>query len=153
MCVGYVGGVQKHKVGVSVKHFCANNQESRRMTINAVVDERALREIYMPAFESAVKEAQPWTIMCSYNRVNGEYASDNKRLLTDILRNEWGFKGIVVSDWNATNNRVQGVKAGLDLEMPYSGGLTDKYIVKADKNGELADEEPDKVVRRVLEFV
>ena len=153
MCVGYVGGVQKHNVGVSVKHFCANNQESRRMTINAVVDERALREIYMPAFESAVKEAQPWTIMCSYNRVNGEYASDNKRLLTDILRNEWGFKGIVVSDWNATNNRVQGVKAGLDLEMPYSGGLTDKHIVKAVKNGELAEEELDKVVRRVLEFV
>ena len=91
--------------------------------------------------------------MCSYNRINGEYASDNKRLLTDILRGEWGFKGLVVSDWNATNNRVEGVKAGLDLEMPYSGGLTDKYIVKAVKSGELKEEELDKVVRRVLEFV
>lgn len=153
MCVSYVNGVQKHNVGTSVKHFCVNNQESRRMTISAVVDERALREIYFPAFESAVKEAQPWTIMCSYNRINGVYASDNKHLLTDVLRKEWGFKGLVVSDWNATNNRIEGVKAGLDLEMPYSGGLTDKYIVKAVKAGELDEKDLDKTVKRVLEFV
>ena len=95
----YIEGAQANDVGTSLKHYCANNQEKRRMTINSIVDERALREIYLPAFEEAVK-AQPDTVMCSYNKLNGTYLSDNKRLLTDILREEWGFKGIVVSDWN-----------------------------------------------------
>ena len=148
----YIESCQKHNVGTSLKHFAANNQEKLRMTISAVVDERALREIYLAPFEEAVK-AQPWTIMCSYNRINGVYSSDNKRLLSDILRDEWGYKGLVVSDWNAVNDRVQGVRAGLDLEMPACGGRIDKEIVDAVKNGQLKEEELDKVVYRVLELV
>lgn len=148
----YIEGVQSNDVGTSLKHYCANNQESRRMTINSVVDERALREIYLPAFEEAVK-AQPDTVMCSYNKLNGTYLSDNKRLLTDILREEWGFKGIVVSDWNALNNRVEAIKAGLDLEMPSCGGATDKQIVKAVKNGKLTEKQLDVIVERMLSFV
>lgn len=148
----YIEGVQANDVGTSLKHFCANNQEKLRMTINSVVDERTLREIYLPAFEEAVK-AQPDTVMCSYNRLNGTYLSDNKRLLTDILRDEWGFKGIVMSDWNATNNRVEGIRAGLDLEMPSSGGNTDKQIVNAVKEGKLSEKKLDIVVERMLSFI
>ena len=152
MCRNYISGVQSNDVGTSLKHFCANNQESRRMTINSVIDERTLREIYLPAFEEAVK-AQPDTVMCSYNRLNGVYLSDNKRLLTDILRDEWGFKGIVVSDWNALNNRIEAIKAGLDLEMPSCGGATDKQIVKAVKSGKLDEKDLDKVVERLLGYI
>ena len=152
MSRSYIEGCQKHNVGTSLKHFAANNQEKLRMTISAVVDERALREIYLSAFEEAVK-AQPWTVMCSYNRINGVYSSDNKRLLTDILRDEWGFKGLVVSDWNALNNRVEAIKAGLDLEMPACGGRTDKQIVKAVKEGALDEKDLDKCVLRVLDLV
>ena len=152
MARAYIESCQKYNVGTSLKHFAANNQEKLRMTISAVVDERALREIYLAPFEEAVK-AQPWTIMCSYNRINGVYSSDNKRLLTDILRDEWGYKGLVVSDWNAVNDRVQGIRAGLDLEMPACGGRTDKEIVKAVNEGSLSMEELDKVVERVLELV
>ncbi|MBD5099930.1 MAG: glycosyl hydrolase [Clostridiales bacterium] len=148
----YIDGVQSNGVGTSLKHFCANNQEKRRMTINSVVDERALREIYLPAFEEAVK-AQPVTVMCSYNKLNGTYLSDNKRLLTDILRDEWGFKGIVVSDWNALNDRIEAVKAGLDLEMPSCGGATDKQIVKAVKDGRLSESDVDAIVERLLDFI
>ncbi|MEG1509458.1 MAG: glycoside hydrolase family 3 C-terminal domain-containing protein [Clostridia bacterium] len=152
LCVAYINGVQKNGVGTSLKHFAVNNQEYLRMSINSMLDERALREIYLPAFESAVKLAQPTTIMCSYNRLNGTYLSDNKKMLTDILRTEWGFKGIVVSDWNATNDRVAGIIAGLDLEMPSSGGANDKLIVKAVENGSLKIEQLDKVVERVVSF-
>ena len=148
----YIEGAQANDVGTSLKHYCANNQEKRRMTINSVVDERALREIYLPAFEEAVK-AQPDTVMCSYNKLNGTYLSDNKRLLTDILREEWGFKGIVVSDWNALNNRVEAIKAGLDLEMPSCGGATDKQIVKAVRDGKISEKDLDVIVERLLEFV
>ena len=153
MCVSYINNVQKHNVGTSLKHFACNSQEHLRMTINEIVDERALREIYLPAFEMAVKEAQPWTTMCSYNRLNGTYLSDNKKMLNDILREEWGYEGIVVSDWNATNNRVDGIRAGMDLEMPSSMGRTDKQIVKAVKNGSLSMEELDKVVGRLLTLI
>lgn len=152
MCRSYIESVQESGVGTSLKHFCANSQEKRRMTINSLVDERALREIYLPAFEEAVK-AQPDTVMCSYNRLNGVYMSDNKRLLTDILRNEWGFKGIVVSDWNALNNRIEALKAGLDLEMPSCGGTTDKQIVKAVKSGKLDEKVLDSVVERLLDYI
>lgn len=152
MCRNYIEGVQSKNVGTSLKHYCVNNQESHRMTINAIVDERTLREIYLPAFEEAVK-AKPATVMCSYNRLNGVYLSDNKRMLTDILRNEWGFDGIVVSDWNATNDRVEGIRAGLDLEMPSTGGTTDKAIVKAVKDGSLSESELDAVAERMLKFV
>ena len=152
MARAYIESCQKYNVGTSLKHFAANNQEKLRMTISAVIDERALREIYLAPFEEAIK-AQPWTVMCSYNRINGVYSSDNKKLLTDILRDEWGYKGMVVSDWNAVNDRVQGVRAGLDLEMPACGGRTDKEIVKAVQDGSLSEAELDIVVERVLEAV
>ena len=148
----YIEGVQDNNVGTSLKHFCANNQERLRMTISSYVDERTLREIYLAPFEEAVK-AKPWTVMCAYNRVNGVYCSDNKRLLTDILRDEWGFDGIVVSDWNAVNDRVEGILAGMDLEMPSSGGENDKRIVSAVKTGKITEADLDKVVARLLEFV
>lgn len=153
MGAAYVEGVQNENVGVSLKHFCANNQENLRMHIDAKIDERALREIYLYAFEHIVKTTQPATVMCSYNRLNGEYLSENKRLLTDILRGEWGFKGIVVSDWGAVNNRVDGIKAGLDLEMPANGGLNDKKIVDAVRSGEIEEAELDAVVSRMIDFV
>lgn len=152
MSKAYIEGCQSKNIGTSLKHFAANNQERLRMTISSVIDERTLREIYLAPFEEAVK-AQPWSVMCSYNRINGVYSSDNKRLLTDILRDEWGFNGIVVSDWNAVNNRVEGILAGLDLEMPACGGKTDAQIVKAVKEGKISEEDVDKVVYRLLEFV
>lgn len=140
-------------MGTSLKHFAANNQEHRRMSVDAVIDERTLREIYLASFEDAVKKAKPWTIMCSYNRVNGEFASENKYLLTDILRDEWGFDGIVVSDWGAVNERVPGLKAGLDLEMPSSHGTGDRKIVDAVRNGSLPEEVLDKAVERILNLI
>ena len=148
----FVHGVQKNGIGVSVKHYCANNQEHDRMSIDTIVDERALREIYLSAFEYIVKKEQPTTIMSSYNRVNGTYMAENKRLLTDVLRNEWGFKGIVVSDWGAINDRVEGVKAGNDLEMPGNKGMNDRKIIKAVKAGTLSMEELDACVLRLIKF-
>lgn len=149
MGAAYIEGVQQNNIGTSLKHFCANNNEHLRMTISSIVDERALREIYLSAFEECVKK-QPWTVMASYNKINGVYATDNKRLLTDILRKEWGYKGLVVSDWNATNDRVEGIKAGMDLEMPASGGKNDKLIVEAVKKGQLDEKDLDTVVERIL---
>lgn len=152
MGAAWVHGVEKEGVGTSLKHFLANNEEHIRMTISSVVDERALREIYMPAFEHIVKEEQPATIMCSYNRLNGTYLSENKRMLTDVLRGEWGYKGLVMSDWGAVNKRVDGVKAGLDLEMPGNKGINDRHIVAAVKNGTLSEEDLNTVALRVIRF-
>lgn len=152
MGAAFVHGVQKEGIGVSLKHFCANNQEHIRMCIDSVVDERALREIYLAPFEYIVKKEQPTTVMCSYNRVGGTYLSDNKRMLTDILRGEWGYKGIVVSDWGAVNDRIEGIRAGLDLEMPGNGGMNDRHIVEAVKNGTLDEADLDKVVLRMIKF-
>ena len=123
------------------------------MSSDSRVDERTMREIYMPAFEKAVKESKPWTVMCSYNRINGTYATENKKLLTDVLRDEWGFDGLVVSDWGAVNDRVAGVKAGLDLEMPPSCGVNDKLIEKAVKDGKLDEAVLDRTVERILDIV
>ena len=148
-----IKGVQSRNIGTSIKHFAANSQEHRRMSSDSVVDERTLREIYLPAFEKAVKEAKPWTVMCSYNKLNGEYASQNPWLLTEVLRKEWGFEGYVMSDWGAVSDRVKGVAAGLDLEMPASGGSNDERIVKAVKNGELSEEAVNESVRRILSIV
>ena len=153
MASAYIKGVQSRGIGVSLKHFALNNQEYRRMSISAEVDERTLREIYLASFEGAVKNAKPWTVMCSYNRINGVYASENPKLLNDILRNEWGYKGLVVSDWGAVDNRVNGVKAGLDLEMPASMGKNDNYIVDAVRLGKLDIKDVDKCVRHVLELI
>lgn len=148
----WVHGVQKMNVGTSLKHYLANNQEYIRMCIDSIVDERTLREIYMPAFEHIVKTEQPTTVMCSYNILNGTYVSDYKRVLTDVLRDEWGFKGIVVSDWGAVNDRAKGIKAGLDLEMPGNKGMNDGNIRRALESGELTEEDIDRVVYRLIKF-
>ena len=118
LAAALINGMQSRGVGASIKHFAANNQEFERDRISAVVDERALRELYLRAFEIAVTQAQPWTVMCAYNRLNGTYCSEHKQLLTDILRTEWGYTGLVMSDWGAVHNRPAGIAAGLDLEMP-----------------------------------
>ena len=149
----YISGVQSKNVGTSVKHFAANNQETNRFSVSEEVDERTLREIYLPGFETCVKKSAPTTIMCSYNAINGELSSQNKWLLKDLLRDEWGYKGMVVSDWGAVYDRVKGIKADLSLEMPYSGGHTDNDIVEAVKSGELTMEELDEAVSHVLEMV
>ncbi len=153
MAHSYISAMQSQNIGTSLKHFAVNSQEYRRHTVSSEVDERALREIYLPAFETAVKKAQPYTIMCSYNPINGINASDNKKLLTDILREEWGYKGIVVSDWGAVNDRILGIKAGMDLEMPTCNGYHDKMIEKAVTDGTLSVEELDKVVERMLNYI
>ncbi len=150
LSAAYINGVQSKNVGTSIKHFCANSQELRRMTVSSDMDERTLREIYLPAFETAVKKAQPWTVMCSYNLINGVYGSENDYTLNKILRDEWGFEGYVVSDWGAVNDRPKGLAAGLDLEMPSSGGLNDAKIVEAVKNGTLDEAIVDKAVKRIL---
>ncbi len=148
-----IKGIQAKSIGTSLKHYIANNQEHRRLSVNAIIDERALREIYLKSFEIAVKIGKPWTVMCSYNRVNGHYVCESRELLTDVLRNEWGFEGLVVSDWGAVNDRVECLKAGLDLEMPSSGMVNTQKIIDAVNNEELAAEVVDKSVERVLELV
>lgn len=153
MAAAYITAMQEQGVGTSLKHFAANNQETRRMTQNSQIDERALREIYLQAFEIAVKEAQPTTVMGSYNRLNGAYACANKHLLTDILRKEWGFKGAVISDWGAAIDVVECIKAGLDLEMPDNLGIHTKQIMEALQQKQLTEEEIDKLVSRLVELI
>ena len=157
MAASHITGVQSQHVGTSLKHFACNNQESYRMTASAEVDERTLREIYLPGFERAVKSARPWTVMTSYNRLNGEFTSESHYLLTDILRNEWGFDGYVMSDWGAVNNRVKGLKAGMDLEMPGSNGTNDQLLLQAVKDGTLSEEvlnkSVERILRKIFEFV
>ena len=148
-----IRGVQAENVGTSIKHFAANNQEFERMYGSSEVDERTLREIYFPAFEIAVKESQPWTVMCSYNRINGTYSSENPWLLTDVLRKEWGFEGLVMSDWGAVSDRIAGIAAGLDLDMPGSGGVNNASIVKAVQEGTLSEEALDTAVTNILRMV
>lgn len=148
-----VSGIQSQGVGASLKHFAANNQETDRMRVSADVDPRPLREIYLRGFQRVVQEAQPWTVMCSYNRINGVYASEDPWLLTTVLRDEWGFGGLVVSDWGAVDDRVAGIAAGLDLEMPSSNGVTDARIVAAVENGLLDESVVDASAARVLALV
>src|SRR6056297_1116476 len=149
----HIKGVQSQGVGTSLKHFVANNQEHMRMSVNEIIDERTLREIYLSSFETAVKEAKPWTIMCSYNKVNGDFCSEHPYLLTQILREEWGFEGFVMSDWGAINERVDGLKSGVELEMPSSDGIGEKKIIQAVKDGSLQVELLDEAVRRILNIV
>lgn len=153
MAASYIQGVQSQGVGVSLKHFAVNNQEKRRMTVSAVIDERTLREIYLTAFEKAVKAAHPDTLMCSYNRINGVYSSENSWLLTKVLRNEWGFEGFVMSDWGAVCDRAKGVEAGLDLEMPSSNGIGEENIILAVEDGRLEEKYIDVAVEHVLNAV
>lgn len=153
LAANYVKGVQSMGVGTSLKHFAANNQEHRRLTVDAQIDERTLREIYLSAFEKVVKEAQPWTVMCAYNQVNGTHASENKYLLTDVLKEEWGHEGFVVSDWGAVNYRDKGIEAGLELEMPSSHGDGKKAIVDAVENGSLSEESLDRAAERMLKII
>lgn len=157
IAAAHIKGVQSQNVGACIKHFAANNQETRRMSISSEVDERTLREIYLAAFETAVKEAKPWAVMCSYNQLNGTFASENRWLLHDVLKEEWGYEGLVVTDWGAVNDRVRGLLAGLDLEMPGSGGYNDARIVAAVKSGEVPEavlnETCVRIVSRIMSYV
>ncbi len=141
-------GIQSQGVGTSIKHFAVNNQECGRMYVDAIVDERTLREIYLRGFEIAVKKARPWTVMCAYNRVNGEYCSEHDWLLNKVLRDEWGFQGLVMTDWGATNDRVHGIESSLDLEMPGNGGINDARLELALQRGELSEAVLDRAVVR-----
>ncbi|MEU6458969.1 glycoside hydrolase family 3 C-terminal domain-containing protein [Streptomyces sp. NPDC047065] len=149
----FTDGVQSQGVGVSVKHYAANNQETDRMTVSAEVDERTLREIYLPAFETVVTKARPWTVMSSYNRINGTYVAESRTLLTGLLREEWGFDGLVVSDWGGVSRRARSLAAGVDLEMPASGGTGTRDIIEAVRSGQLAESDLDLAVTRLLTLV
>lgn len=153
LAAAMVRGVQTQGVGTSVKHFAVNNQESHRLVVDAVVDERTLREIYLTGFEIAVRESAPWTVMCSYNQVNGTYASEHAELLESILREEWGFDGLVMTDWGAASDRVAGIAAGLDLEMPSSGGAFDPEVLAAVASGRLDEAAIDRCATRVVELL
>lgn len=166
IAAGLIEGIQSKGVGTALKHFAANSQETDRLVINERVSERALREIYLASFEIPVKKARPTALMCAYNKINGDYCSQSKWLLTDILRKEWGFRGIVMSDWGAVDNRPQGVSAGLDLEMPSSNGINDREILKAyqgkkttmkptdpDFHGKLTEKQIDACAERMLNLI
>lgn len=153
MSAAYIGGIQSQGVAACVKHFAANNQEDRRMVIDAIIDERALREIYLTAFEMAITDGGAKTVMTSYNRLNGDYANENKHLLQDILRGEWGFGGVAVTDWGGCNDRVKGLECGNELEMPTTGGDTDRDIVDAVKGGRIDESLLDENLERLLELI
>ncbi|KAH0790798.1 glycosyl hydrolase [Histomonas meleagridis] len=153
LAAGIIKGIQSMGVGACIKHFAANNQEFNRMFVNAIIDDRTLREIYLTGFEGAIKDSQPYSVMCSYNKVNGTFSSENKYLLEDILRSEWGYKGFVMSDWYAVNDRVEGIKAGLELQMPGPAPGNDQLIVDAVKSGKLDEEIVDRCVERILNIV
>lgn len=153
MSAALINGIQSKGIGTSLKHFAVNNQETRRYTVDAVVDERTLHEIYLTGFEIAVKKSQPWTIMCAYNAVNGEYCSHHSYLLTDILRDQWGYEGFVVSDWGAVVDRVNGIQAGLELEMPGPSPHRTQAVVDAVESGELSITHLDRSVERLLKII
>jgi beta-glucosidase len=153
LATAMVQGTQSQGIGTSLKHYAANNQEDDRLRVSAEVDDRALREIYLPAFERVVKLSQPWTVMCAYNKVNGIYCSEHHWLLTEVLRGEWGFEGLVVSDWGAVHDRVAALQGGLDLEMPPNLGASDAAIVAAVRDGSLDESILDESVSRVLHLV
>jgi beta-glucosidase len=148
MAAAFINGVQGEGVGTSIKHFVANENETGRMWINAVVDERTLREIYLRSFEIAIEKSHPWTVMCAYNRLNGPYCAEHHELLTSILKDDWGYEGIVMSDWGAVNDRPDGVEAGLHLQMPFAP--TAGEIVAAVETGELSTERLDSIVSEML---
>ena len=150
LATAFIHGVQGMGIGVSLKHFACNNQEYKRQNGNSIVDQRAFHEIYLKPFEIAVKQAKPSTVMCSYNQINGVYSSDNKELLTDILRKDWGFDGLVMTDWGALVDRIKAFKAGCDLNMPGGSKYMEKAAFKAVKSGQLSEEDINKSVERIL---
>ncbi len=149
----YINGLQSVGVGASLKHFAVNNQEKRRMTIDAIIDERALREVYLAGFEIAVKKSQPWSIMCAYNKINGEYASENKHLLKDILREEWELDGTILTDLGASSDRIKGLEAGTNLEMPGTNGRDKELIMEAIATGKMKEEVLDKNLESLLKII
>jgi beta-glucosidase len=151
--VGYVKGLQSRRIGASLKHYACNNQEIERFRGNSIVDERTLREIYLAQFEMVVKEADPWTVMCSYNRINGDYASQNHHLLKDILKGEWGYKGVVVSDWGANHSITESVEGGLDLEMPGPAKYYGRLLEEAVRTWQIDEATIDDAVRRILRML
>ena len=153
IAAGYIRGIQKSGVSACPKHFAANNTELRRQASDSVMDERTFREIYLTAFEIAVKESDPKSIMSSYNLINGVYANENEHLLQEILRDEWGFSGFVVSDWGANNDFVEGVRAGSHLEMPTTGGDSPRQLMEAIKEGRISEELVDRRVDELLDVV
>ena len=153
LAASLINGIQSQGVGTSLKHFAANNQEYQRFMMSAEVDERTLREIYLPAFETAVKKGKPWTVMCAYNKLNGTYCSEHRELLTEILKNEWGFEGLVVSDWGAVHDRVAALKAGLDWQMPGPRAREVQAVVEAVRSGDLDEAVLNESVRRILSIV
>lgn len=153
LAAAYIDGVQAEGVGTSLKHYACNSQETQRMVASAEISERALREIYLPNFEIPVKKSSPWTVMAAYNPVNGIDATANKYLLSDVLKDEWGYEGIVISDWVSVFDRVEGIKAGMHVEMPGNSGINDAKLVAAVKQGTLAESELDKLVRETLQLV
>ena len=153
LAAGWINGVQSQGIGTSLKHFAVNSQEKKRLAIDSVVDERALCEIYLTAFEIAVKKAQPWTIMTAYNKVNGTYSSENRHLVKEILKDEWGFEGIAVTDWGAANDRILGLENGNELEMPSSKGYYDKKICAAVRSGKLKESVVDEAADNILSLI
>ncbi|MFN2302948.1 MAG: glycoside hydrolase family 3 C-terminal domain-containing protein [Anaerolineales bacterium] len=153
LAASLIKGIQNKGVGTSLKHYVANNQEFQRFTISAEVDERTLREIYLRGFEIAVKQSKPWTVMCSYNKLNGKFCSEHHEILVDILKEAWGFEGLVVSDWGAVRDRVQSLKGGLDLEMPGPQERRVKAVVDAIQAGDVDPDDLDEAVRRILGIV
>ncbi|WP_263705628.1 beta-glucosidase family protein [Shouchella tritolerans] len=153
MAAGYIRGIQSHGISACVKHFAANNQEEKRMTIDTIVDERTLRELYLTAFEICVEEGKTKSIMSSYNKLNGTYTNEHMHLMQNILRNEWGYTGTVITEWGGSNDRIQGLLAGNELEMPTTAGETDKEIVDAIKSGQLNEEVLDEAVDRLLDLI
>lgn len=149
----WIKGVEGQGVGTSLKHFAANNQENERLSSDSIIDERTLREIYLAPFEIAVKEGKPKTVMCAYNKINGTYLSDNNYILRDILRDEWGFDGVVVTDWGAMNDKIEAFKAGLELEMPSSAKMFDKMVIDAVNDGSLSEDYVNEAVDRILSLI
>ncbi len=153
LAAALINGIQSQGVGASLKHFAANNQESDRMRVDAQIDERTLREIYLASFERAIKASNPWTVMCSYNKINGAYSAENHWLLTEVLRDQWGWDGLVMSDWGAVHDRPVAVAAGLDLEMPGTRGRSIALVVNAVRDGSLDESLVDIAARRVLALI
>src|SRR5690554_2466816 len=148
-----IKGIQTNGISACPKHYAVNSQEHLRMTMDEIVDERALREIYLEGFRYAVEEGKPKTLMTSYNKVNGEFANENKHLMVDILYGEWNYPGVVVTDWGGNNDRIEGLKVGNQLEMPSTGGITDQEIMEAVENGRLSEAVIDEALERLLELI